>query len=876
MTQTSLVESQESISLRIDIPFSDTADTVIMEHLQGQEEISQPFEFTIRLASKNPLLSYKNFLGKLITISIHSDIRDIQSDLQNNRIYQFDNESEEQPRDKNVRYINGIVGQFTQLITATPGDDNATHYEAKIYPSLWLLKFGQDCRIFQNLTAMEIIKSVLTENNVLEVKDLTRTCGNEKREYCVQYNESCFDFIHRLLEEEGVFYYFDHRRDKHTLIFGDDPSAHTAYAADEEAQMIQTQTTQPFMGYITSCSLKHQVVPKTTTLKDYNFTLASTDPLSKSTGYGEGGEVYQYPAQCDHEDKPDKKRLEALALLQLQRDEAPHEAIEGSSTIPGFMPGYWFRLLGHPRPDANRQYVLQTVHHICDMAARPNREENLYYNTYQAFPAKIPFRPSKRTPKPRIYSTQTARVTGPENEEIWVDKYGRIKVLFHWDRLSKADQESSCWVRVAEGWAGNNWGILFTPRIGMEVVVTFIEGDPDRPLVIGSVYNSNNMLPYLPEQPTKSTIKSNSSKGGEGSNEIRFEDLKDSEQVYFHAQKDRDARVKQNTTDWIESGSAWLWIDKGNREAILGGIEGVAKTTPKSQELPAGVGDDNLTLLKGQKTTKLLGQGTSYNVILTEGDHFVQIDKGDKYIMGGQVNEFIQIDQGNFNKLIKSGDRSAVTYDGNVHDYIVNGHKTVGITSGSLSQEVINGSMLMGVDQGSLMEVVESGSIGRSITQGSMSDLVDQGNYKFEIKQGNADYKLSQGNETHTINGSYTQDVSQNHTLTVGGNLTIVVKGQTKIESVGDINFSTPNNIDLSAGRNVNVSAGMSIAQKAGMNISQSAGMSTNISADLEMSFNAMTINQNASIAYNLEAGAESSLKSGAMMSLTAALVTIG
>ncbi len=883
MVATTLVR-QNSISLKISTPLGPEA--VILESLQGEESLSQPYEFTLRLVSENPQISFQALLGKAVTVSI-----DCNSE---------------------TRYINGVVGQLTQLITAKRGDDNATYYEAKIYPTFWMLKLTQDCRIFQNKTPMEIIKEVLQEHTVLDLEDLTRICGHEQREYCVQYNESAFDFIHRLLEEEGIFYYFRHENNRHVLIFGDNPSVHKPYALYEVASMMQVRTSQYFLGQITSCFLKQHVVPKVTTLGDYNFTLAGTNLLSKTLGEGEGGEIYQYPAQFDHEDKPDKTRIEALSKLQLQRDEAGHEAIEGTSTIPFFVPGFWFHLRDHPRMDANRTYVLHTVSHQCQMSTIDLPEEGLLYqNTYQAFPATVPFRPLKKTPKPRIYSTQTARVTGPAGEEIWVDKYGRIKVLFHWDRLSGADQESSCWVRVAEGWAGNNWGILFTPRIGMEVVVTFIEGDPDRPLIIGSVYNSDNMPPYLPEQPTKSTIKSNSSKGGLGSNEIRFEDLKGSEQVYFHAQKDRDARVKQNVTDWIEGGSSWLWVDQGNREAILGGIQGVPKTTPLNQNLPAGKGDDNLTLLKGSKTTKLLGQGTGYNVIITQGDHFVQIDQGKKYIMGGQVDEFIQIEQGNFDKLLMNGDRSVVTYQGNSHDYIVNGHKTVGITTGSLSQEVINGNMLMGVDRGNLMEAVENGMIGRSLTQGLMNDWIDQGNYSFHIKQGNSDYKidqgnestelgsgnqttkllrgdqhtelslgnrsikLAQGNEDHDVNGNFTHHVSQDYTLRVGGNLTIIVQGQTNVKSTGAIRFSTPSNIDFSAGENINMSAGMSISQKAGMNITQSAGMTMQTKASLEMSFSAMTIHHSASVAYNVDSGVEASLKAGAMMTINAAMVMI-
>ncbi|GAO98014.1 phage-related baseplate assembly protein [Caedimonas varicaedens] len=883
MATTTLVESQKSVSLRINTPLGENA--VIMESFQGQEILSQPFEYTARLVSNNPQISFDDLMGKLVTISIDCH--------------------------GHTRYFNGVVGQFKQLITAKHNDDNATYYEAKIYPLFWMLKFVQDCRIFQNKTPMEIIKIILNENAVRDFKDVTRTCGNKAREYCVQYNETAFDFVSRLLEEEGIFYFFEHQNNKHILVFGEDSSAYSACEVYEEAAFEIAQPSADFLGHITACHLKQQVVSKSHTLNDYNFTLASTNPLSKSFGQGEGGEIYAYPGHYDQEDKPEKSQLETFAKLQLEKSEAPHKAIEGTSTIPFFLPGHRFTLKGHPRADANREYVLHTVEHACHMDGRLQPQGNVYQNAFQAFPSTTPFRPPSRTRKPRIYSTQTARVTGPENEEIWTDKYGRIKVIFHWDRLSPADQESSCWVRVAEGWAGNNWGILFTPRIGMEVVVTFIEGNPDRPLVIGSVYNSDNMPPYLPEQPTKSTIKSRSTKGGEGFNEFRFEDLKGSEQIYLFSQKDRDFRVKENVTDWIEKGSYWFWIDQGSREMTIGGTNGVPKTTPEGQALPAGIGDDNLTMLSGSKTAKLLGQGASYNMIIPDGHHFLQIEKGTKYTIGGELNEFIKIEQGKHETHILQGEQHTVINQGNSLSYIETGNYTVGITSGNLSQEIVTGNMLFGVTSGDIMSYVETGMAGISVTTGTIKCLIQQGNYIFRIKEGNSDSKINQGNETlhilqgnqtlkidqgnqetqisvgnrsikvdsgnedHFVNGNYDHHVVQNYSLKVDGNLSIIVTGTTKIESVGSIDISTPQSIRISAGESINMSAGMSLTQEAGTTITQEAGAEMTLSASLEMEMNALSITQTAEMAYNVEAGAEASITAGANMTITAATVFI-
>jgi type VI secretion system secreted protein VgrG len=250
-----------------------------------------------------------------------------------------------------------------------------------------------------------------------------------------------------------------------------------------------------------------------------------------------------------------------------------------------------FTLKDHPRADWNKKFNLYRVRHLIRQDA--GEGEELYESEFVAFPNTVPFRAPRVTLKPLIYSTQTAIVTTKSGEEIWCDEYGSIKVHFHWDQRGTKDEKSSCWIRVAQLWAGNKWGGVFTPRIGMEVVVTFLDGDPDRPLITGCVYNGKNANPYAKSEPTKSTIKSDTTKGGGGFNEFRYEDKKGSEQIFLHAQKDWDSEVEHSRTLLIKTGNDTTMINDGKRDVTLKGSK--------------GGGNDTLTLKNGDQTINITG-----------------------------------------------------------------------------------------------------------------------------------------------------------------------------------------------------------------------------------------------------------------------------
>ena len=518
---------QKSLRLTVTTPLGE--NKLLLKAINGEEQISSLFHFQLEMVSEDQKLNFNSIVGKNVTVAL----------LLN---------------DGSKRYINGIVGRFKQE------DSNVrlTTYYADIYPWLWMLTKTRDCRIFQNKSVPQIIKSVFDE---LEFKDYRDSLQDTypSLDYCVQYDESAFNFVSRLMEDAGIFYFFEHEDDKHTLVLGDDADAHKPCPGLKEARYRQSSVPHTDDHVITRCSIEEQVVTGKFALDDFNFETPSTDLMIEASGEGGKMRIYEYPGGFLK-----KGDGEARARLRLEACEQPGKTLRGEGHVRAFIAGFKFDLKNHYRADANQAYVLRSV----SIAAT----QEGYTNSFEAFPADVPFRPQRATPKPMIVGTQTAIVVGKSGEEIWTDKYGRIKVQFHWDQLGKNDENSSCWIRVNYGWAGKQWGGIFLPRIGQEVIVSYLEGDPDRPLVTGAVYNAQQVVPYtLPAEQTRSTIKSNTSKGGQGFNEIRLEDKKDSEEMYFHAQKDQLIKVLNNRTKEVDKNEKNTI--KGTRDQTVTGDE---------------------------------------------------------------------------------------------------------------------------------------------------------------------------------------------------------------------------------------------------------------------------------------------------------------
>jgi len=452
--------------------------------------------------------------------------------------------------EENDRYLHGVLRQFIQ----NGSKGRFYFYEAEVIPTLWLLSLEQDCRIFQNKKVEDIIKQVLQDGGITGDRFNLRLQGKyPEREYCVQYRETDLDFISRLCEEEGIFYLFEHAKDKHVLVFGDSTAAYQTIEGEEEITFNPAMGMVPGQEFVYHLAFSQKVFSGKMTRRDFNFEKPTLDLTSKEQDKSyQKLEVYDYPGRYVEEN-----RGKGLTKVRLEESITFKEKAEGKSTSPRLTPGFKFKLIDHERKSFNQEYLLAEIRHegqqpqALEELADP-KEKFSYTNGFISIPSSVVFRPERKTPKPIVKGIQTAVVVGPKDEEIYTDKYGRIKVQFHWDREGKKDDKSSCWIRVASIFAGGQYGAIFTPRIGQEVVVDFLEGDPDQPLITGRVYNADYMPPYpLPDEKTKSTIKTNSSIGGEGFNEIRFEDKKGEEQLFVYAEKDLDIRVKNDRRELV-------------------------------------------------------------------------------------------------------------------------------------------------------------------------------------------------------------------------------------------------------------------------------------------------------------------------------------
>jgi len=504
--------TQDNLRITLTTPLG--PNPLLFKTLKGQESLSQPFHFTVEMLSQNHNLNFTPLIGQPLGVTI-----------------QF-------PED-HQRHLNGIVTRFTQL----GRDARFSVYQAELRPQLWPLTLSQNCRIFQKQTVPEILAQIFAEFHLKDYR-FRLVYNYEPRDYCVQYQETSFNFINRLMEDEGLFYFFEHQADKHTLIIADYLSAHPDCPGIDTVRFWHSPNDTTPEDVITHCQFSQQLVSGQYAVDDFNFEIPATRLRSQVGGpYGEY-RIYEYGSGHGKRAQGDNK-----VRRRIEAEELAHQMLEGQSYCFSFTAGHQFQLTQHFRIELNRAYVLRQVIHDLSLTH--------YQNHFQAFPAEMPFRSPITTPKPKMMSTQTAIVTGPSGEEIWTDKYGRIKVQFHWDQQGQYDENSSCWIRVNQGWAGKSWGHLSLPRIGQEVIVSFINGNPDTPIVTGAVYNAQHVVPYpLPAQQTKSTFKSLSTKGGLpwlNYNEFRFEDKKGLEEVYLQAEKDWNTLVKNDKTQNIQN-----------------------------------------------------------------------------------------------------------------------------------------------------------------------------------------------------------------------------------------------------------------------------------------------------------------------------------
>lgn len=811
--------NQDTLSLKIETPLGKNA--LVMRSLQGYEALSEPFVFEIYAVSENKDIDFNALINQSVTVTV-----DMEGD---------------------ARYFNGIVGQVVQQQTPSETVESATYYRLFLHPSFWLLRFKSNCAIYQNQSVMEIVKSLLGQYQVT-FKDQTSSRGNKPREYCVQYNETYFDFISRLLEEEGIYYYFLHTNNAHTMILADSPLGHQSCAGLESASLHHEESDQEFLNVVTRCEVQQNVVSNIYTQSDYNFTTASNKIVGQASGTGDGkNSLYYFPGDVDHEDKPVSDVVQGYSHVRLEAEELFEKFIEGESTIPNFSAGFKFKLEDHPRESVNILYVLMWVKHHYSVEKNVDGKLPLYKNTFKAFPDTASFRPKKVTPIPNI-DAQTAVVVGPPGEEIYTDQYGRIKVQFFWDQVGQNNENSSCWLRVRQAWSGNNWGFLFIPRIGQEVIVEFFEGRAHRPFVTGTLYNSNNMPPYLPDRPSKSTIKSNTTKGGGGYNEFRFEDLKGEEQIYLHAQKDWDTLVIETRTTRIQKGTDWKWIEEGDRDVtIMGNPGAVAKTTPSEEAQPAGVGNDNLTIIRGCRNMTLKGEGAgkgSYNTNIYKGDRYLKITKGDELEYHLDGRHYKELDKGDYEQKMLEGNKILTIEQGNNYISLNDGSRTT----------YINGNDSTVIEENSYLEVI-----------GNLT-IVVEGNITIECAQ---NISMTAGeNIDITAGGAITVSAAESITMNAGASVTTNA-GEAIVENAGA-------EITMEAGAEIGASAGAAITMEAGADIAATAGAAVEISAGADVAIEAAgacEVSAGADVA--IEAGGACEISAGGDVSIEAACVTV-
>jgi type VI secretion system secreted protein VgrG len=577
--------TQATRQIAIETPLGE--DVLILRSFQGQEAISKLFMFELDLVSEEPSINYDNIVGQTVTLRVNL-------------------------ADGSPRYWNGCVSRFVQA----GRDSNIAVYHATVVPWLWFLDQTTDCRIFQSKTAPDIIKQIFQEYGF---RDFSLSLYGDfvKRDYCVQYRESDFNFVSRLMEEEGIFYFFEHEDGKHTLVLGNDPGAHKPCPNQDSVRYEGTAGGWQEDDVVLQWLQEQEVRPGTFTSTDYNFETPTANMLSSVNSKGKW-EIYDFPGEYAKKADGDK-----LAKVRLQEQQAPKCVARGTSDCRSFGVGYKFTLTDHYRDDVNQEYVItalrHSAHHNLGFTSGESDTAPAYENSFECIPSSTPIRPLRKTPVPVVQGCQTAVVVGPDGEEIFTDNYGRVKVQFHWDREGKKNENSSCWIRVSYPWAGKSWGGIQIPRIGQEVIVDFIEGDPDRPIITGRVYNAGQMPPWdLPGKKVVSGYKSNSTKGGGGYNEISLDDTKGTELIQVHGQYDMDTKIEHDERRHVVNNRTKnVDVDEtstigNNRTEKVGNNEQITIGVNRTESVGS---NENITI--GSNRTESVGANESITVALT-------------------------------------------------------------------------------------------------------------------------------------------------------------------------------------------------------------------------------------------------------------------
>jgi len=520
-----LTPTQEERAVRVVTSLG--TNTLLFSSMSGSERLSTLYNYRLELISLDHQINLDDLLGTDITVELELP------------------PSEFVPQGA-YRYFNGTVADCAHI----GGTDEYAHYEFSVRPWFWLLTRTSDCRIFQEMTVPDIIKQVFGDSGFPDFED-SLTGSYEPWRYCVQYRETDYNFLSRLMEQEGIYFFFRHENGKNTLVLSDGYSAHSTFTHYDSVPYFPVESGQlRERDHFQTWQLQKQLQPGKFAARDYNFETPKANMLAQRTMAGAHAnanyEVYDYPGVYPGSGGvPLIGTGEVVARHRIEEIAAQHETASGGGNAHGMCAGYLFSLTGCERKDQNREYLIveSRVEFSMDSYRSGSGSTFEFHGSISAMNSQQQFRAPRVTHKPMVQGPQTAMVVGAAGEEIWTDEYGRVKLQFHWDRYGQSDENSSCWVRVSQAWAGSGWGGISIPRIGQEVIVDFINGDPDRPIITGRVYNGDNMPPYnLPAEKVVSGMKTATHKGG-GYNEISMNDTDQSQLMRVHAQYDMDSTV---------------------------------------------------------------------------------------------------------------------------------------------------------------------------------------------------------------------------------------------------------------------------------------------------------------------------------------------
>ena len=523
-------------AIKVTLPDGSTVDFV---SLQGTERLSQPFEFRVMVRCSSEIeaeLEADQLLMKKAVVTMSSN-------------------------GTPLRYFHGFITDVAlggSKFGVADFGGRTLDYQITLRPWVWLLSQTSDCRVFQNMTVPAIVQEVCQKAGFTDLR--TQLSGSyEPREYCVQFRETDLNFVSRLLEQEGIFYYFEHSDSQHTLVLCDDVAVLTPFPGYDQVPCASSGAT--FLGiadnsdYLTEWLVEQSVRSGKFATRDFDFK-APNAPLTETSSIARDYdparfETFDFPALAT---TPESDAVERVAKIRVQELQSSQMIARGSGDVLGLAAGRVFTLTQHRKADFNIKYLVTST--VISMSEGPDGAAEALEITIEATDAREAYRPPRVTAKPLVHGLQTALVVGPKGQDIYTDTdgFGQVKVQFHWDRQGQMDEHSSCWIRVSQAWAGEGWGALYLPRLGQEVVVAFLDGDPDRPVIVGSLYNGTHKPPFeLPANATQSGVKSCSSVDGSPGNEIRFEDKQGAELLYLQAQKDHQLVVKHDMTTTVGS-----------------------------------------------------------------------------------------------------------------------------------------------------------------------------------------------------------------------------------------------------------------------------------------------------------------------------------